>query len=1244
MSNCLHCRISGTILLLVLLINAVFATPALADGGAPASPSGTTAATTAVSSSLPAGTNVVVLDYQGHKVPLGSQKAAEIMGASDPVWCPASVAVPTPGSGGCSPANVGATPVNDNLYDLIHAIGTGVWTPLAANSTIWMENGSMPDSSSLPVTIDGGASFSSWANFTLTIKGGWNAGTGTINTSLPSQLSRPLTISNWNNNVTLSDIVISNTGGNGLTISTTKNITLTRVQTSSNAGYGADLNNCKWTGSACAGAGNVVVTSSLFKGNSGTGLSVLSSGTITLTNAIALNNSAGDGVDLDNCKSNGTICQIVSPKAISVTGDTLYNSTANAFNNSFNGNGGYGLSVISNGAVTLKDLTAAGNAVFGAKVDNSGSSAASAVTLNGTNIFNGNTSTGLNVVSKGAITASHIVANANGGAGNQDGANLDNSNAATPLNVTISGSSQFNGNGDSGLVVNSKGAITLNNITANSNRNGNGASLRNNFNPLVHSAVTLTGTNFFNNNYDNINFLFTGGLIISTNGAVKLSNITANGNTGGTTYNGWGALIRNDSSVTAQSVTLTGVNTFNDDSGDGLQIYSSGPIAASSLTANNNLQNGAVFVGNNTGITLTLNNFFENNGYDGLYAISGGNIAVNNLTAVGNGGSALGIGVYLDNGATGKTVTLNGVNLFDSNYADGLDIVSTGAVTLNNITATNNGVSGGFGANISAAALTIKGTNVFSGNYSGGLYVNASGAITVNSLTANNNSHGYGALLNNTANNMPNVTLTGSNVFNGNQLYGLQVNTYGMISVSNLTAIGNTTGDGVDLLNFANPAPTPKTVIVGGSNTFADNGVNGLVIASLGAITANNITAYVSPTGTSTGNSVSLSNAMTGAVGGVTLTGANVFNDYQSSPTNQNGLLINSRGAVSLSNVTASGNGSMGASIDNSAASLPQTVKLTGVNIFNSNHSAGLFVNSIGAVAISNLQANNTTNGDGADLNTSTGGSTASVTLLGASVFQGNYINGLYIQSSGAVVTNGITANENGIVGLSGKGVYIDNTFASTPQNVSILGTANVFNDNYSAGMYVKSKGAIAAANITANNDVNGNGVTLDNSGSGASGGVSLTGANTFYNNHADGLQAASRGAITISRLDAERNLADGANFDNSLGSSVNVSLTGLSLFENNGGNGLYIASGGSLSLTKIHSDNNIGDGLNIASAANATLTCGGFTGNDADGINATIPGTLLLSGVLSYGNTGTQIALSGGGTLVNTVRDCPLP
>ena len=102
----------------------------------------------------------------------------------------------------------------------------------------------------------------------------------------------------------------------------------------------------------------------------------------------------------------------------------------------------------------------------------------SAVFINGYGLFEYNNDDGLYVESNGAITTTNLSANYNNG----NGAYLYTKGVLAPQAVTLNGNNTFNFNGDadneSGLVVFSDGAIKLNNVNASYNFS-NGAFLDN---------------------------------------------------------------------------------------------------------------------------------------------------------------------------------------------------------------------------------------------------------------------------------------------------------------------------------------------------------------------------------------------------------------------------------------------------------------------------------------------------------------------------------------------------------------------------------------------------------------------------------------------------------------------------------------------------------------------------------------------------------------------------------------------
>ena len=266
---------------------------------------------------------------------------------------------------------------------------------------------------------------------------------------------------------------------------------------------------------------------------------------------------------------------------------------------------------------------------------------------------------------------------------------------------------------------------------------------------------------------------------------------------------------------------------------------------------------------------------------------------------------------------------------------------------------------------------------------------------------------------------------------------------------------------------------------------------------------------------------------------------------------------------------------------------------LTGNNSFNDNDHDGLKVYSYGAILINNLTAND--NGwvapiagfgaylDNCDLNGSACATITpkAVTLTGTVNANGNFDDGLYIDSLGAVTMTNVSASGNGQ-----DGVNIENSYnAAKPQNVTLKGS-NSFNDNGWSGLVIYSYGAIALNNITAN----GNGVSgtiLDNHISGSSSfakTITLTGVNAFVGNTNNGLNFQSSGSVVLNRVNADMN--DGA---------INA----------------YTGSGI----------------VGTAHTGSITLVCGHTFLNEKYGYDLTaLAGPIIIKGIYSYAN-GSEIS-----------------
>lgn len=1221
----------------------------------------TTASPDSPLTELPENTELVILGEMGEPVPLASEEAAAILLEGDPMWCPAGV---TPGGVGCtSPYATFAALLADPMF-----AGGGP----AVNGVIWVRD-NYNGADNAAITFNG-ASLTTMRNFSLTIKGGWTGVGTTINMAMPSAFDVPLNITGWLGDVTLSDLTFTGVSGTSVTVNTTKNIVLTNIHSSTSASRGADLDNS-------AGTGNVTVTSSSFNQSSGgTGLSISSKGTVTLTSVTA-NNNFGDGTNINNSGA-------ATDKNVTVTGSE------------FSGNRNDGLDIQSWGLVTLNNISANENGAvsmngYGVKVTNTASSTFQNVVFTGTTIALQNWSGNIEVLSSGMITASNLYANSSQGG---TGAYLNNTSSPTPKGVTLTGASQFKFNDLGGLWIETNGVVTLSNITANDNQGGSGAEIDNTNYPTGSFAVSLSGTNVFNNNWYY-------GLDVNSDGAITVSNVTANNNGQNMGFYS-GARLINSAAPTPQNVTVSGTNFFNGNNYYGLHVESQGVISVNSITANDNVFSGAAgaYLHNNSGadtskkaVTLTGTNVMNGNGGTGLDVASYGPITLNNVTADSNSN-----GIDLHNllAATPQSVTLNGYTVANSNDFNGLRIISKGVIKINNLTASFNGVlNSGYGADLSNNALgvvssvTFTGTNITNGNYSGGLKVATNGPITLNNLTASENEHGHGAELNNQSTPAQTVKLTGTNVFNSNYSSGLVIDSFGAVTLNNVTAnlnlgialltgygvdIDNSTGsvissvtltgtntfsgnqldnlmiksrgavilnnvrsdssvsqNGVTIENTAGGNGSQQPVTLNGSNSFKSNEKNGLKIASFGLITTNSITA--SQNGDVSGYGVDLDNA-TGAdsslpVKGITLNGVNVFDENRSG-----GLNVLTLGPINTNNLTATDStGGFGVRLDNSSAPSPQATNVKGTNVFNSNQFTGLIVKSKGAVTLNSITAKSSMTGNGANIENTAGGNTAPqpVTINGTNTFNSNYNTGLIVTSYGLITTNNITASENGLVPNSGYGAELTNDGASAllPLKGITMNGTNLFSTNNNTGLKAYSLGPIKVNNVTSSYSEDGRGAELNNGSAPSDQGVTLTGSNFFWQNDGDGLNIYTKGAISLNSVNASQNgqggTGNGATLNNfPSGGFAGVTFSGTNTFSENEDIGLKIDSKGVVSInsiTAIANVNSHGVDINntwsgVAKAVN--LTGSNVTsGNNSNGLYVQSVGVITVNNLTANGN-----------------------
>lgn len=518
--------------------------------------------TTTVSDILeqaPEGTQLVVLDDEGQAEPLASQEAAEIVSTGDPMWCPGTA---LPGDASCSSSY---TSFEDLLVDLGAFTGDG---------TIYVANTYNSGLESDDITIDGNV-FTNLGS--LTIQGGWDGilgGANIIGTSTFSGVS--LEIINWGSQVTVNDIILTNTPY-GLTINTSGVVSLDNVQvtnTTSNNGIGIQaggnvtLDNVVSSSSAENGvdisttSGNINISNSTFNNNGGLdtltntaygmGLNVetQANGNITVSNVTATGNAEGGAY-------------FGAPGSVTLANSVFDNNTF--FLSTVGGDvfGGSGLEVQSGTGINLNNISTSGNYLFGADL-----TAGTTLSITDSNFSNNDAFTshsiaegfGLDATAGGNVTLTNVIASGN----YLFGADITSTAGAFDIQTGNFSSNQT----DSGLYANSPGTLTLNNVIASSN-GSTGAVLENGSDVSVSNSI-------FNNNAGPI---YAAGIEITSPGSSTVSNVTANSN-----------------------------------QDDGISISNSPEVYLNNITVDNNGWDGAYVDGLCTKVYIT-DGIFTNNGF-----------------------------------------------------------------------------------------------------------------------------------------------------------------------------------------------------------------------------------------------------------------------------------------------------------------------------------------------------------------------------------------------------------------------------------------------------------------------------------------------------------------------------------------------------------------------------------------------------------------------------------------------------
>jgi hypothetical protein len=1059
----------------------------------------------------------------------------------------------------------------------------------------------------------------------------------------------------------ITDVVAKNTNasGDGIVVTNqTGAVTLTNVDSSDNQFEGANI----------TATGNVTINNASFDRNAGTNsLQVNTSGSITMNGVSSSLDAAGSGADLKASKGitlnyshfeqNANYGVYIEP----ATTGTITMNTVFA-----NGNGGSNIYLDKvNGAVTLTSVEAGSSEYgYGLYIDNcavSGpactSSVAGAIALTNLSVSS-NQKANINITSSGAITASNITANYSS---SDNGGYFDNRYAKSPQNISIS-SGDFGGSHLNGLVVNTKGSVTLNDIQSNGNGNQDGINVDATAGTGTVTVLNTLGQNSANSNpryglvvfakgnisvngisaasdhsmgIDLVNTSGTGSvtlnnaeldndgtaasddaLNISSNGAISVLNSTSEHDHGN------GVWLSNQAAASAQSVTVTNC-TISDNNTDGLIILSKGnvTVSGSSYIESNNqitVNDGGLFIDNTSGNgTVTVSNTHVNNNNKGINILSKGNILLN--TSEANGNVNEGAILTMNTGST-ATITVNN-SIFNYNGSWGLNATAKGTITLTSIYADGDNTTGShpYSVNLDnsggTGGVVLNGTgntwNYIGYNTTGGLNIATNGAVTINYIETQTN-QGIGINIHDTGTAA--VTLSHADSYSNSDA-GIYIIAKGTITLNNPDVTGNQGATaGVYLHN--------------------DTGTGGVIVQ-----------------GTSTDWGEIEDNYSTGNLGeelDIKTKGAVTINylDLSDSPQ-EDGLYVDNTGgtgAVSINQVWSSSNGGSGAEILSKGS-----VTVSGLET-NDNGSWGLNVITHGTITLTSIFSNddNSTASNAYAVNLNNSGGTGGVAIKGTNNGW-NVINndseggGLYINTKGAITINYIET-----VGNGGKGLEISDTGTGA---VTISNADSVSNTD--TGILVNAMGTITLNNpYVENNQAANAGVSLNNTS--GTGGVVVQGTsanhgeiiNNYKGSAGDELDIVTKGTVTLGYLDLSQSPLVGLSINNSGGTGA-VSLNTISS-NTNGSEGVQITSHGAVTVTGLNANSNHLFGLYIqnkdGAAANVSLSNVTTNSNVGTGMDILSKGAVTLTGITSSYNTSGGYGVSvdntfggGGITLTNS-------
>jgi len=1163
-----------------------------------------------------------LVDENGEPLSLASEEAFELVANSDPYYKAGSIYIGWSAGGTCPaivlPANChtgSLNPLTDAVNNFSIDGGFGaIYVEAGAYSGVIVIN-AIPNLSGLigatdPATKEPLANLNGriWVenmNAGFTISG--------FDIDYSTSLAGIYLINNVGT-VKIEDVEITNTStsGHGIEIQNHNGaVIINRAKVNGNAGGGVLINNT--TGSA-----GVTVTNSSFDYNGSdtidhvAGLTIATKGAVSFDGITASHNSGAEpGVFLRQSGAVTIKSSVFNENAgFGVTNDYSYAITPGfvptgniTFQNvyaSYNAMGG--MDLYTKGNISLTAVHADVNGAQGASL-NTCRNVGGVCTWLGTGVVTIKDSTfqdnapitfSLNVLSRGAITLTNVLANLNNDLAvtpkEPSGAYLDNgySQVIVPISIT---NSDFSGNESDGVKIYSRGAVTLNKVTANNNYDGYGVYIDN---CLLSGglctgkgAVTITGTaagdnQFISNRSNNLD--------IQSKGAISIKYTYANDSIVGS-----GADLNNTFTGATTGVTISD-SKFGDyssgNTGSGLIINTNGSVALTRVDAIDSTSGDGsrIFLHGTSGTVTIKDGYFSYNDLAGLNIDGKGNVTITDVSCYYN---TIGADINNTSGTGGVTISKSYFvdNVGTLSTDAGLIIITDGSINLSDVNASGNDAYGARLYNTTGAyGVTLK--NVKFNLNASGVAIHTHGAITATTIEASGNENGLGADLDNVGTTPANVTITNGTFFN-NDNTGLRVNSKGNITLSNTSSWSNDIvagAMGADLNSTAGTGFIKITNLpsVGSDDQqgFDQNSSWGLKILTNGAVTLTNVNAIDNG---NSGLDIPLE-----ANKGVTLTNCR-FDD------NWSGATILTTGTVVVNGGHTNNNDYIGLYIENSYSpdATPKPVSITNFTASGIS-SYGIVVYSKGMITLSGVSVNGTLGPSGSGIYLDNHWLSAGISLSRVSVYSAFagvslYTNGPLTYKSGSVKYN------------ASDGIQLNDGVGYTAKTVILSDLAILDNDGY--GMEVISAGPITLTNVSSNGNKAGSGMYLDNTACGTATPCTVSILKTGNNINAFsanvggyGLRINTFGAVVVNNIAANFNSLYGMQITNNSADPLkpaNVTITSGAFSENQNGYGLTIVSRGIISVNGIEATHNY-NGYTGAYLDNTSDTSG------AKGINIT--------------------------------------